>query len=124
VRHLPHPEPRLNNLSIAILSQEMPVSAQLLKLAFPIHVQKYNCLFKGTKRFVELKRLMPDITSRMLTLQLRELEADQIVSRKVFAEVPSRVEYSLTIFGKALEPAFTKIGEWGRAYTRKLKNLE
>ncbi|OAI48776.1 ArsR family transcriptional regulator [Gammaproteobacteria bacterium SCGC AG-212-F23] len=78
-------------------------------------------LFEGTKRFVELKKLMPDITPRMLTLQLRELEADKIVCRKVYAEVPPRVEYSLTTFGKALEPAFAKISEWGRLYTSKIK---
>ncbi len=78
-------------------------------------------LFEGTKRFIELKRLMPGITPRMLTLQLRELEADKIVSRKVYAEVPPKVEYSLTAFGKALEPAFIKIGAWGRLYASKIK---
>ena len=49
----------------------------------------------GTKRFGELKKLLPDITQRMLTLQLRELEQDQIVQRQVYAEVPPKVEYSL-----------------------------
>lgn len=80
-------------------------------------------LFEGTKRFVELKRLIPGITPRMLTLQLKELEADKIISRKAYAEVPLRVEYSLTKFGKALEPAFSKISEWGKLYTNKIKKI-
>lgn len=73
-------------------------------------------LFKGTKRFVELKQLIPMITSRMLTLQLRELEADEIILRKVHPEVPPRVEYSLTPIGAALQPAFKSINEWGALY--------
>ena len=76
-------------------------------------------LFYGTKRFSELKRLLPEITQRMLTLQLHELEKNKIVSRAVFAEVPARVEYSLTLVGKALKTAFTKINEWGKLYKSK-----
>lgn len=80
-------------------------------------------LFKGTKRFVELKQAMPDITPRMLTLQLRELEADKIIGRKVYAEVPPRVEYSLTSYGEALKPTFEKISEWGRFYASKIRKI-
>ena len=78
-------------------------------------------LFKGEKRFVELRQLMPEITQRTLTRQLRELEHDKIVARKVFAEVPPRVEYSLTEIGKALDSAFAKINEWGAFYKNKRK---
>lgn len=76
-------------------------------------------LFKGEKRFSELRRLLPEITQRMLTLQLRELEKTKIVSRKVFAEVPARVEYSLTPVGQALKIAFDKINDWGKLYKNK-----
>ena len=75
-------------------------------------------LFNGTKRFLELKRLMPKITQRMLTLQLRELESDGLVLRKVYAEVPVRVEYSLTPIGKNLELAFEEINQWGKLYKK------
>lgn len=78
-------------------------------------------LFKGSKRFSELRRLLPEITQRMLTLQLRELEASKIVLRTVFAEVPARVEYRLTPIGKSLETAFSKINEWGKLYKQKIK---
>ncbi len=78
-------------------------------------------LFKGSKRFSELRRLLPEITQRMLTLQLRELESSKIVLRTIFAEVPVRVEYQLTPLGKALETAFSKINEWGKLYKQKNK---
>ena len=70
-------------------------------------------LLGGTKRFNELMRLIPGVTQRMLTRQLRELEIDGIVSRKVYAEVPPRVEYSLTDFGRTLEPLLIHIQQWG-----------
>lgn len=76
-------------------------------------------LFKGSKRFSELRRLLPEITQRMLTLQLRELESSKIVLRTVFAEVPARVEYCLTPVGKSLKTAFSKINEWGKLYKQK-----
>lgn len=77
-------------------------------------------LLDGTKRFSQLKRLIPAITHRTLTLQLRELERDGIVSRKVFAEVPPHVEYTLTPFGESIRPVIDALQQWGRAY-RKMK---
>lgn len=68
----------------------------------------------GPKRFGELKRLVPGITEKMLSLQLKELEADGIVQRQVFAEVPPRVEYSFTNFGHTMIPMLEAIAEWGR----------
>lgn len=71
---------------------------------------------EGTKRFGELKSLMPGITQRMLVSQLRELEEDLIVNRKVYPVVPPKVEYSLTEHGKSLMPILESMYEWGKAY--------
>jgi len=76
-----------------------------------------------TKRFNELSRLLPGITQRMLTRQLRELEADQIVHRKVFAEVPPKVEYSITEFGLTLVPLLREIQIWGNEYLGKIMKI-
>lgn len=67
-------------------------------------------------RFSELKRTLPHITDRMLTLQLRELEQDGLVARTVFAEVPPRVEYALTASGLALAPTWQGLEAWGDAH--------
>ena len=73
-------------------------------------------LFDGTKRFGELKRAMPNVTQRMLTRQLRELEEDGLVRRKVYTQVPPKVEYSLTETGESLESIVRQIDEWGDWY--------
>src|ERR1700731_3300314 len=67
-------------------------------------------------RFGELKRAIPGITQHMLTAQLRELEADGLVSRKIFAEVPPRVEYAITPRAKALKPVIDAIFTWWREH--------
>ena len=64
-------------------------------------------------RFGELKNTIQGITQRMLTQQLRELENDKIVHRKVYAEVPPKVEYSLTKYGRSLEPIMIAMRDWG-----------
>ncbi|MFC5479605.1 winged helix-turn-helix transcriptional regulator [Massilia suwonensis] len=73
-------------------------------------------LMSGTRRFNELRRLMPEVTQRMLTLQLREMEVDQIIHRKVYLEVPPKVEYSLAPLGQTLVPLITTMREWGAAH--------
>ena len=73
-------------------------------------------LFEGTRRFGELSRDIPEISSKMLTQQLRKMEKDGMVSRKVYAEVPPRVEYSLTEKGKSLKPILISVIEWGEKY--------
>lgn len=78
-------------------------------------------LFHGTKRFSELYREVPDITERMLTLQLRELERDKLIHRKVYREVPPRVEYSLTEEGESLRPLLKTMKEWGAQYAAKYR---
>ncbi|MBL3647393.1 MULTISPECIES: transcriptional regulator HypR [Bacillus] len=72
-------------------------------------------MIDGKKRFNEFRRICPSITQRMLTLQLRELEADGIVHREVYHQVPPKVEYSLTEFGRTLEPIVLQMKEWGES---------
>ena len=73
-------------------------------------------LHLGRRRFGELRRLLPGISERILTLQLREMEADGIIRREVFAEVPPRVEYSVTEFGLTLNDAVGAMSHWGKAF--------
>nr|WP_157244221.1 helix-turn-helix domain-containing protein [Paenibacillus elgii] len=77
-------------------------------------------LLDGTKRFNEFRRLNPGITQFMLTLQLRELERDGIIHREIYKEVPPRVEYSLTDFGRTLEPVIMSMKAWGESYKARL----
>jgi len=67
-----------------------------------------------TMRFGELKKQVPEITEKMLSIQLKALEEDGVIKRQVYAEVPLRVEYSLTEFGKTLIPVLEAIAKWGR----------
>lgn len=83
----------------------------------------YWLLKSGKMRFGELRRKVPKCTQRMLTLQLRELEEDGLVKRTVYAEVPPRVEYELTAFGRSLEPVLIELREWGERYKRRLAEL-
>ena len=73
-------------------------------------------LLNGPLRFSELKRLVPDITEKMLTQQLRELERVGVLTRTVFAEVPPRVEYCVTVHGATLQPVLAAMCEWGRSH--------
>ena len=77
-------------------------------------------LLSGKHRFGELRRRVPNCTERMLTLQLRELEEDGLVTRTIYPEVPPRVEYELTAFGRSLEPVLLGMREWGERYKRRL----
>jgi DNA-binding HxlR family transcriptional regulator len=67
-------------------------------------------------RFGELKRSVKGITQSMLTQQLRELEDDGLISRKIYAEIPPRVEYTLTEFGLTLSPVMLALAKWGKEY--------
>jgi DNA-binding HxlR family transcriptional regulator len=78
-------------------------------------------LFQGPKRFNELRRLLPEVTQRMLTLQLRELEQDSIVHREIYKEVPPKVEYSLTEFGTSLGPIIVQMLDWGEQYMEQIQ---
>ena len=73
-------------------------------------------LLTRTQRFGELRKLLPGVTQRMLTLQLRELEKDGVIHREVYREIPPKVEYSLTEFGRSLEPILRSLLVWGEQY--------
>ncbi|AWH21844.1 MULTISPECIES: helix-turn-helix domain-containing protein [Stenotrophomonas] len=73
-------------------------------------------LIKGRRRFMELTRRVPNATQSMLTSQLRELEADGVVIRHVYPEVPPKVEYELSEFGHTLVPVLLAMREWGETY--------
>ncbi len=73
-------------------------------------------LMGGTRRFSELRRLAPQVSQRMLTQHLRELERDGLVHREVYREVPPRVEYSLTALGRTMEPLLHQMNAWAAAH--------
>ena len=78
-------------------------------------------LLTGTKRFGELKKSLNGITQKVLTNNLRQMEASGLVNRKVYAEVPPRVEYSLTETGWSLKPILDSMVVWGNSYREKQK---
>jgi len=71
---------------------------------------------KGVIRFNEFQRILPTITQKTLTMQLRELESDNIIYRKIYAEVPPKVEYGLTDLGESMKPILSSMCEWGKFY--------
>jgi DNA-binding HxlR family transcriptional regulator len=93
-----------------------PVEVTLALLGNKWKVLILRELFKGTKRFGELSRGVPNISQKMLTQQLRQMEEDNLVSRKIYPEVPPRVEYSLTDIGKSLSPILDAMHKWGAKY--------
>lgn len=78
-------------------------------------------LLSGTKRFGELQRAVGKVSQKVLTSNLRDLEAADILTRTVYAEVPPRVEYSLTDLGFSLEPVINQMWQWGLAYQKRCK---
>jgi DNA-binding HxlR family transcriptional regulator len=70
----------------------------------------------GEKRYGEIRRSLTKVTHKMLTQQLRELEQDEIIKRKVYKEVPPKVEYSLTLLGESVIPVIDLLREWGEQY--------
>lgn len=77
-------------------------------------------LMEGTKRFGELKKSIGNVSQKVLTSNLRTMEENGLVSRKVYAEVPPRVEYTLTETGYSLSPALDTMKKWGTAYKNKM----
>ena len=96
-----------------------PVETTLMLISDRWKVLIIRDLMDGTKRFGELKKSIGSISQKVLTSNLREMEADGLVNRKVYAEVPPRVEYTLTDTGYSLKPILDEMVEWGREYKRK-----
>jgi len=80
-------------------------------------------LFQGDKRYSELVRLLPDISERMVSKQLKELEADNLINREIFPEVPPRVEYSLAKLGKEIHPFLKGMYKGGIIFENKIDSI-
>ena len=93
-----------------------PVETTLMLIGDKWKVLILRDLLPGTKRFGTLKKSIGSVSQKVLTAQLRDMEAKGLVSRKVYAEVPPRVEYSLTDLGRSLSPILKAMAEWGEYY--------
>lgn len=94
-----------------------PVSRALVALDGKWTILVVRDLLSGTKRFSELRRSLVGISPKTLTDRLRGLEEHGLVERRIYAEVPPRVEYSLTDAGRTLEPVLVSLAQWGRTHT-------
>ena len=81
-------------------------------------------LFDGPRRLSELKRIIPQISQKVLVQQLREMEEHGLVSREIFRQVPARVDYTATSLGLSLEPMMLALCEWGQRHAAELKELD
>lgn len=93
-----------------------PVETTLTLISDKWKVLILRDLLQGTKRFGELKKSIGHVTQKVLTAQLREMEASSLLTRKVYAEVPPRVEYTLTELGYSLKPILDAMWTWGETY--------
>ena len=96
-----------------------PVETTLTLIGDKWKVLILRDLMPGTKRFGELKKSVGNVSQKVLTAQLRAMEESGLVHREVYAEVPPRVEYSLTELGKSLKPILDSLRAWGEAYKSK-----
>lgn len=95
------------------------VTLQVIEGRWKVLVLYY--LLEGTKRFNHLNRLLVGVSARTLAKQLRELEKDGILRRKVFPEIPPRVEYSLTELGRSLKTVLGAMHDWGDAFSHRVR---
>ncbi len=93
-----------------------PVETTLTLIGNKWKVLILRDLLPGTKRFGELKKSLGSVSQKVLTAQLRDMEADGLVTRTVYPEVPPRVEYSLTDLGMSLQPVLNSLQNWGERY--------
>lgn len=105
-----------------IIIPECPVETAMLLISNKWKIFVISELLTGTKRFNELLRGIPSISQKVLTQNLRSMEADGLVTRRVFAEVPPRVEYSLSELGNSLMPVIDALAEWGTRYQKRSRS--
>lgn len=105
------------------ITARCPVSATLELIGGKYKALILWHLSEGTLRFSELKKAISNATPKMLTQQLRELEEQELITRKVYPVIPPKVEYSLTELGKSLMPVLVAMRDWGAGYLRS-KDLE
>ena len=96
-----------------------PVETTLMLISDKWKVLILRDLMPGTRRFGELKKSIGTVSQKVLTAQLRDMEAKGLVTRRVYAEVPPRVEYSLTDLGRSLKPILDAMWSWGEEYKAK-----
>lgn len=111
----------INNAAQAPVLPDCPVETTLMLISDKWKVLILRDLMTGTKRFGELKKSLTGISQKVLTSQLRQMEASGLVTRKVYAEVPPRVEYSLTELGVSLQPVLAAMQDWGMAYKKMME---
>ena len=99
-----------------------PVETTLTLIGDKWKVLILRDLIPGTKRFGELKKSIGSVSQKVLTAQLRDMEENGLVYREVYAEVPPRVEYSLTELGRSLKPILDSMWSWGEGYKKQLSN--
>lgn len=93
-----------------------PVETTLMMIGNKWKVLILRDLMEGTRRFGQLKKSVGNVNQKVLTAQLRSMEQDELLTRKVYAEVPPRVEYTLTERGRSLKPILDAMQHWGEKY--------
>ena len=111
----------MGNISTAEKLPACPVETTLTLISDKWKVLILRYLLPGTKRFGELKKSIGHVSQKVLTAQLRQMEQSGLVNRKVYAEVPPKVEYSLTDVGYSLKPILDAMWTWGEEYQKKME---
>ena len=111
----------MENISTADKLPVCPVETTLTLISDKWKVLILRDLLPGTKRFGELKKSIGHVSQKVLTAQLRQMEQSGLVNRKVYAEVPPKVEYSLTDVGYSLKPILDAMWTWGEEYQKKIE---
>lgn len=106
----------MTNKKLPDILPACPVETTLLIISNKWTILILRDLFEGTLRFSELKKSLGSVSQKVLTSNLRDLESKGIINRKVYPEVPPKVEYSLTELGYSLKPVINSMKEWGRKY--------
>ena len=111
----------MENISTAKKLPACPVETTLTLISDKWKVLILRDLLPGTKRFGELKKSIGHVSQKVLTAQLRQMEQSGLVNRKVYAEVPPKVKYSLTDVGYSLKPILDAMWTWGEEYQKKME---